>query len=463
MTPRILYVCDNRDDFTWGGRSASVALGQQIALHGELTSLGRSWAVKPIPTGKFTKRIDDNKYGGLVLRRSLNRAHVRRALRVLPIHADYLHEDPRRSAEAFEAAADTHPALNWLRDQFKATDAVVINGEGSLVFFPEGLRRDVRFQLFAIEMAANLGKPVGFINALAGEGPATHGGAAVERTVRRSLERCTVVSARDPTSRQRLLDIGLTDVRIAPDALFTWAPRYRRFFDSDLGREWPELYESWPESDRFLQTPAHWPNHYLCVAGASRYPGQDTRRWAPFFEAVVSQLQSRIGLDVVLCDSGGDSFLEEVARRTGSIYIAPPVNLLMASYMLANAAGFVSGRFHPTVMASLGGTPCTMLESQAHKTLSVQEQLGYPQPRVFPIGPLGANVAAVASDLEAKVADGEKLRGTIRGASHGLSDQASYGIRESVEALLDRVSSDTKIAQRRLRASGRLRSISDEW
>ena len=434
MSMTILYVCDNRDEPSWGGRANSIALGQHLVSHGDLISIGRSWAITPIPIGNLVEPIHRNHYGGKVVRRALRKRSGRRALRVLNNYADYVELEPRRSVARFEKAARTDPSLSWLRDQFEAADVVVINGEGSLVF-REKLGRDVRFQLLAVELAADRGKPVGYINALASNCPSTQAAAPVQQAVRRSLERCNAVVVRDPMSRQRLRDLGLSRVGLAPDAVFTWASRYGPFLDGPLGRERPELFDSWPESDRFLRTPSAWPDNYVCVGGASRYPGQDLSHWPDFFEALVRRLETVIGLPVVVIDSGGDSFLERVARRTRSLLIRPPVNLLMALYALANARAFVSGRFHPSVMASLGGTPCTFLECQAHKTLSIQQQLEYSEPKVFPIAPSEGNLAAIVRDVEEQLAGGQLVRNQIRRTALRLAEEATQEIHNTVSGL----------------------------
>jgi polysaccharide pyruvyl transferase WcaK-like protein len=147
------------------------------------------------------------------------------------------------------------------------------------------------------------------------------------------------------------------------------------------------------------------------------------------------------GLPVVLVDSGGDRatggdlFLSEVARRTGTIIIRPPVSLLMACYLVANARAMVSGRFHPSIMASLGGTPCTFLECSAHKTLSLQHQLEYAHPTLFPMDPAPGNLTAVLRHLEEQLAGGQRLRDRIRGVSAHLGAQVRQGIGDTMEAL----------------------------
>ena len=49
------------------------------------------------------------------------------------------------------------------------------------------------------------------------------------------------------------------------------------------------------------------------------------------------------------------------------------VPILLGATVLANSKLFVSGRYHPSIMASLGGTPCIFLGSNSHKNTVVSK------------------------------------------------------------------------------------------
>ena len=73
----------------------------------------------------------------------------------------------------------------------------------------------------------------------------------------------------------------------------------------------------------------------------------------------------------------GDSFLNDVSELTGVKIIPLITPILSGGYILSNAKLFVSGRYHPSILASLGGTPCIFLGSNSHKTKSLQTILQY--------------------------------------------------------------------------------------
>ena len=73
----------------------------------------------------------------------------------------------------------------------------------------------------------------------------------------------------------------------------------------------------------------------------------------------------------------GDEFLNDVSKRTAIPIIPMETPLVAAAKILANARVYISGRYHPAIMASLGGTPCVFMSSNSHKTLSIQELLQY--------------------------------------------------------------------------------------
>lgn len=360
---------------------------------------------------------------------------VQTVLASLGNYTDFVDIDPRRSLERFMKAARRDAGLARLKHRFAEADMVVINGEGSMVF-RRPPRRDLNFQMFAVELATELGKPVCYINALASDCPSTGGNPEVEDAVRTSLTKCAVVAARDPVSLERLHKLGLDSVVLTPDAMYTWSQRYSAFLASPTLQKTPELFDSWPESDRFHQGWTDWPADYVCLGGASRYPHQDMSDWPAFVESLVRQITKNLGLPIVLIDSGGDDFLNVVAQRTGGILIRPPINLLIATHILANARALVSGRFHPSIMASLGGTPCTFLECGAHKTLSLQQQLEYPRSRVFRFDSSPENVAMVIDDLEAQLGEGDTRRGRIRDVAARLGEEASKGISMTMERLV---------------------------
>ena len=58
------------------------------------------------------------------------------------------------------------------------------------------------------------------------------------------------------------------------------------------------------------------------------------------------------------------------------------LRLIVGGAVLAHARLFISGRYHPSILASLGGTPCIFLATHAHKMGSLSRLLKYDPQRV---------------------------------------------------------------------------------
>ena len=66
---------------------------------------------------------------------------------------------------------------------------------------------------------------------------------------------------------------------------------------------------------------------------------------------------------VEVCE--GDHFLRDVAKLTNTKLIPMDTPIIAAGKILANARIFISGRYHPAILASLGGTPCVFMSSNS--------------------------------------------------------------------------------------------------
>ena len=86
----------------------------------------------------------------------------------------------------------------------------------------------------------------------------------------------------------------------------------------------------------------------------------------------------------------------------------------MAGAILANAQLFISGRYHPSIFASFGGTPCIFLESHAHKMSSLQEVLEYDDGKQFSAFPDESEIREIVSTAKKYLDQGEVLREKIR-------------------------------------------------
>jgi polysaccharide pyruvyl transferase WcaK-like protein len=97
----------------------------------------------------------------------------------------------------------------------------------------------------------------------------------------------------------------------------------------------------------------------------------------------------------------------------------------MCGSVLAHARLFISGRYHPSIFASLGGTPCIFLASHAHKMGSLSRVLEYDVHRQFNAFPDDSEIAEIVSTARQYLEQGESLRARISHVAKLRSDEAT--------------------------------------
>jgi polysaccharide pyruvyl transferase WcaK-like protein len=99
--------------------------------------------------------------------------------------------------------------------------------------------------------------------------------------------------------------------------------------------------------------------------------------------------------------------------------------ILMCGAVLAHARLFISGRYHPSIFASLGGTPCIFMGSHAHKMDSLSQVLQYDHHRLFDAFPSESDIAEIVSIAGKYLSQGEILRTRIRQVAKLRCDEAT--------------------------------------
>jgi polysaccharide pyruvyl transferase WcaK-like protein len=98
--------------------------------------------------------------------------------------------------------------------------------------------------------------------------------------------------------------------------------------------------------------------------------------------------------------------------------------ILLAATVLANSKLFVSGRYHPSIMASLGGTPCIFLGSNSHKNTALQEILEYESVEEFSAYPSSDECSKILEKAKVILEEGEEKRTKIKTVVSKLSQDA---------------------------------------
>jgi polysaccharide pyruvyl transferase WcaK-like protein len=292
---------------------------------------------------------------------------------------DYIEPQPEESVRNILANLDDE-YLRRLHDAVRRHDTIVVDGNGDMIF-KEDPRRNLLADLALIELGRHFDKEVYYVNSIFADCPITGRNKALAARCLNTLEKCDGVAFRDPRSLKLYLELGgREDARCIPDSLFHWY--------HDLSNSRPNLPEDGDfvvpytrEDDRYFGR-LEFDGPYICVTGGSRAAFTQQKAYEGYCK-LVDRLQE-LELPLYLVPTcGGDRFLHEVAEETDTPIIPGEVPILMGGAILANAQLFVTGRYHPSIMAAMGGTPCVFLGADSHKTQSLQRMVGYEDPHVF--------------------------------------------------------------------------------
>lgn len=296
---------------------------------------------------------------------------------------------------------------------------VAINLEGCGVFCTP-YRRDLAFVNMIIALSKMLSRKVVIINGMLSYCPQTEKNEKAVAETSLHFNNTAGVFLRDPTSVELANSIGI-EARYVPDALFVWAKRYEKVFRRGNYPFYEEMFDSFPETvQRFYGTEL--PKGYVCISGASFHPLKDTSGYPSFFSHLIRELRD---LPLVLVAPGGDYFLEEVARSNKVPFIPGQGNILVNAALLAGAKAYISGRYHPSIMAALGGTPSVFLESNSHKTKSLQRVLSYGTLTEHRIIDSMDVIERIKEDLYSKLGEHDTLRLRLKEISNKCAETLS--------------------------------------
>jgi exopolysaccharide biosynthesis predicted pyruvyltransferase EpsI len=109
---------------------------------------------------------------------------------------------------------------------------------------------------------------------------------------------------------------------------------------------------------------------YVLISDSSAYKNNDEYlQVGKQFARLVGKLIKE-GLNIFFINTGTKTILKYAANITRTQIIPCDINILQATAILGSAQVLISGRFHPSIMASLGGTPCIMMTSNSHKSMA---------------------------------------------------------------------------------------------
>jgi hypothetical protein len=416
----MLLACDTTDRLNWGARGASIALQQLLIRYfGELDTLPGVIATKTVCIESL---FPASIASPLLARRGRGRfleAYYRFEA-AFGMKADYLELDPAESVKNILK----HRRQEGIRDLYDAVASageIVVDGDGDLIFRSLPGRIPL-FNLALIELASQLGIPVHYVNSIFADCPSTGHNAKFHHYAVSALSKCRTVTLRDPASI-RLAQSSAPQLKtvFVPDSLFLW---YQALENSE---------ESVPDSANYIIPYSHerpgyydrirFDSPYICISGSSGAAWKENAVTA--YAALARFIGDRCRMSVVLVPTcEGDRFMYEVAARTSLPLLPPQIPIFMGAAILAKARLYITGRYHPAIMASFGGTPCIFLGSDSHKTASLQEVLEYEEVREFSALPTEAERNQIWQLGEEKIALGNDLRNRIRDVAHRRSREA---------------------------------------
>ncbi len=421
---KVFFVADNRTGLNWG-RGASIALGQLLSGSFEITGrvTGNLFDLSAAEAGYVGTLLPSRYYR--LFRYLLERQSRRPFSWYIKLERlfgarDFIAEDPAESVDNLISHKHQHPALGRIYDQAAEADCLVLDGDGDIIFSTPP-RRATLFLLAMIELGVRLKKPVFLVNSMISDCPLTGRNEKTLATARRLFAQCAAVTLRDPESLEYIRK-EMPEIRcsLIPDSLFAWFPYYESESshppaNGDFILPYPENDEYWGKLD-FSQP-------YICIGGGALVSSQPERS-AECFGRLVDAIRG-LGYRIYLTENdSSDSFLRRVAREKGIGIVPADTSILECGAVLAHARLFISGRYHPSIFASLGGTPCIFLGSHAHKMGSLSRVLEYEVPLEFNPFPEDSDIEQIVATAKKYLSEGERLRTRIKQVAKTRCDEA---------------------------------------
>lgn len=422
---KLFFVGDNRANLNWG-RAASIALRQLLSgpfeITGSVTGDLFDLSVADVGyVGTFMPARYYRLFRYLLLRRRRRPVSWYIKLEQMFGAHDFIAEDPAISVNDLVTYKDRYPELGRIYDQAAAADMMVVDGDGDIIFSTPP-RRQTLFLLAMIELGIRLKKPVFLVNSMISDCPLSGRNNSTLATARRLLGLCKAVSLRDPESLEYVRkEMPEANSSLTPDSLFA----LQSIYDNDSSRPpangdfllpFPEKAEYSGKLD--FSVP------YICIGGgalAGMQPDKSAQCYPRLVEAV-----KQLGCRVYLTENDTpDAFLRKVAIDTNVGIIPVDAPILMCGAVLAHARLFISGRYHPSIFASLGGTPCIFLGSHAHKMASLSRVLEYQVHREFNAFPDDSEIAEIVLVARKYIDEGDILRERIKRVAKRCSDEAN--------------------------------------
>lgn len=424
---KILYVADNRNRMNIGCRATSIALNQLLSEKNEITG---------VISGKYTnggniiysaffsgilcfciKKIKFQELYANIWWHGINRLFSKK---IVNRWFHWVSYNPEKSILELKKCIINNPWLSELNLENYDFDVMVINGEGSMIMSTP-YRIDTLVYLMFCWWAKHMNKRVYLVNAMFSDCPKTGRNLKTVSYANKVLKNIELITTRDYESTKYVKSI-LKDCKVVfcPDALFTWnkyvmngEPLCPSRYILPFGNETEDIFEKLDFSIP-----------YICLSGSSNILPGDKYAIRQYVD-LVNTLRKKLNVNVIIVQAcRGDDFLIEVGKLTHLPCILGNTAILSLAKILQNADVYISGRYHPSILASLNGTPCIMMNSNSHKTLSLQEMLDYTNCHEFNSIPSKEEISQIAQLAEDYIDNRSFIREKIIKRTEELAELA---------------------------------------
>jgi polysaccharide pyruvyl transferase WcaK-like protein len=313
--------------------------------------------------------------------------------------------------------------IRSLYEAVRAHDMIVVDGNGDMIF-KEKPRRTLLADLAIVELADHFDKEIYYVNSIFADCSITGRNEPLADRCLKTLKKCDAVTFREPRSLQLAQEMDEElDAEWIPDSMFYW---HDELADSD--RQLPESGDFVMPFTREAEADygeLDFKAPYICVTGGSRAAAAPEKAFDGYCRLVERLRRLEHPLYLVPTGAGDQRFLPDVAQETDTPLIPAEVPVLMGGAIVANARLFVTGRYHPAIMAAAGGTPCVFLGADSHKTSSVQSLLGYDETHTFSAIPGPEEWSEILERGRALMNQGRDLRERIQQASKECAQEVT--------------------------------------
>lgn len=398
----VLLINDNSAHLNWGAQATPPALKKVIEsglpAHA-IETIPHEWLTRSYR--RFPAGIRAMPWGDRIWR------GLRPILSRLSLPVDFfpqVADDFAYWAGEWASGRGGPPAQEFL-ELAQQVDVVVYNGENSIYRnTPEGCRG-----LFLLWLSKTvLGKPSCIVNHTANLNeirPIMNG---MVKLVYPILD---VVAAREPASLENLKAMGIGNGELYADVVFALEPPAHA----------EQRVTDWRRSNG-LETD----QSYFCLSASGLPASMPRDTWDGEVAGLVRSLKSS-GLQAVLVAKDPWCLpLEEVARRTDSLFFGPDHEFQHLWPLFSGASFLVSGHYHYVIFASMVGCPFIPLSVNNHKMRGVCEHLEWGRTTPFDI----TSLAACRQDL---VREAETIKRERAALSRHLKERSAvlgHGLKE---------------------------------